>query len=150
MQVCQYAKYIKPNLFNQTCKTKSTKPILPNPIQRHKIYNEIKEQSNPSLSPAQPQLIMLYLYALFLRHQCFHLKAELIFLIRFFFQKIENGNDTLKMSRTTSSPPSKKKDSSWMYFIPRHAKRLFLSGNRDLDSKMSMQFIWTNSLNKGL
>ena len=32
----------------------------------------------------------------------------------------------------------------------RHAKRLFLSGNRDLDSEMFGQFIWTNSVKKGL
>ena len=31
----------------------------------------------------------------------------------------------------------------------RHAKRLFLSGNQDLDSEMSGQFIRTNLLNKG-
>ena len=36
------------------------------------------------------------------------------------------------------------------FLVSRHAKRLFLSGNWDLDSKMSEQFIWTNLLNKGL
>ena len=32
----------------------------------------------------------------------------------------------------------------------KHAKRLFLSGNWDMDFEMSGQFIGTNSLNKGV
>ena len=44
----------------------------------------------------------------------------------------------------------KKKEKKIMLFLvaTRHAKRLFLSGNRDMDSEMPGQFIWTNLLNK--